>query len=93
MLPNEKGAAEAQGEVYRFRQRYSQVLSEWHNFGHTSSIAYICIFAADKIVTGQTEDDYHQFAKDLINDILGTERFCHRGSFGGGHHLPTFFPL
>ena len=38
-------------------------LSDWNNFGQTSGIAYICHFAADKIVQGSTEQDYLQFSK------------------------------
>ena len=45
-------------------------MSDWHNFGSVSGVAYICLFAADKIVTGATEQDYVQFSKDLVNDIF-----------------------
>jgi len=49
-------------------------LTDWHNFGATSGIAFICMFAADKIVTGTTEADYLQFAIDNVNDVLGKDR-------------------
>ena len=41
-------------------------VTDWHNFGATSGIAWICMFAADKIVTGQTESDYLQFSVDMV---------------------------
>ena len=57
-------------------------VTDWHNFGAVSGIAYICIFTADKIVTGSTEQDYVQFSRDLINDVLGAGERSYMVGYG-----------
>ena len=73
-------------------------MSDWHNFGSVSGVAYICLFAADKIVTGATEQDYVQFSKDLVNDILGAGERSYMVGYGFNppkriHHRDSSCPI
>ena len=73
-------------------------VTDWHNFGSTSGIAWICMFAADKIVSGQTESDYLQFAVDQVNEVLGKGERSYMVGYGFNppkrtHHRDSTCPI
>ena len=84
--------------VDRYNQDGHLYLTDWHNFGSTSGIAWICLFAADKIVTGATEVSYLQFAVDNVNDVLGKGERSYMVGYGFNppkrpHHRASSCPI
>ncbi|CBY35818.1 unnamed protein product [Oikopleura dioica] len=62
-------------------------MTDWHNFGATSGVAYICLYAANHVVSGQTEADFVDFSKSLIIDVLGAGEQSYMTGYG--HNPPT----